>query len=140
MNPWLFLFVWISAQSMQIILGVLGAVKETRDPPDRYVPLILSAIGAIIPVLTLVLFLRVFVIGHSSNVAQLAGEDGFELWRLWCHSWPLMFFGNPVSFFIEFASCFLPPFKNPPSYWGRILGIIASGCATHVTLKYFPDA
>jgi hypothetical protein len=40
-------------------------------------------LSAIVPTITLELFLRVFVIGHSSNVAQLAGSNGIDLWELW---------------------------------------------------------
>src|SRR5262249_1354027 len=132
MNPWLFLFLWVGAQALQLTLAVL-AVRQRPDASGRkrLGSLVVSGVASVLPVVTLVLFLRVFVIGGSSNVAQLAGESGFDLWSLWFHAWPLLFVGNPLAFLVTVVAALLPPY--PPGRWqsfaSRICAVVAAGFA-----------
>jgi hypothetical protein len=112
MNPWMFLFLWVGSQALQLTLAVLAVCQR---PDARLGALVASGAASVLPLITLVLFLRVFVIGGSSNVAQLAGESGFDLWSLWFHAWPLLFFGNPLAFLVAVTAALLPPY--PPSRW-----------------------
>jgi hypothetical protein len=143
MNPWVLLFLWIIAQSLQVVfaLSAIGT-RDHAKVENRLGSLTVSGFAAVLPLLTFVLFLGVFVIGRSSNVAQLAGEDGYELWKLWFHAWPLLFFGNPVSLLVLLVAVFLPPY--PPRNWAstlsRICGAFAAAFALYITFTYFPDA
>ena len=102
----------------------------------------MSVVASVLPLVTLLLFLRVFVIGGSSNVAQLAGESGLDLWSLWFHAWPLLFFGNPVAFMVALVAALLPPY--PPRRWqsfaSRACAVVAASFAWYTVVTFFPDA
>ena len=143
MNPWIFLFLWVGSQTMHLVFWFLA----TRQPPDikgrkRLGSLMGSGWVSILPLLTLLLFLAVFVIGGSSNVAQIAGEGGQGLWRLWFLAWPLLFFGNPIAFLLALVAVFLPPY--PPRHWkssvSRACAAITAGFAWFTVVMLFPDA
>jgi hypothetical protein len=143
MNPWALLIVWSRSQSLQIVFGVQAVRQQTDTNRNKRIgSLVASGFASVIPLMTLLLFLRVFVIGESSNVAQLAGESGIPLWRLWFQAWPLLFFGNPVEFFVNAVTALFPPY--PPKYWqsftSRVCGVIATGFACYVVVIFFPDA
>src|SRR5262249_43738139 len=134
---------WVGSQALQLTFAVL-AVRQQRDASGhkRLGSLVVSGVASVLPLTTLVLFLRVFVIGGSSNVAQLAGESGFDLWRLWFHAWPFLFFGNPLAFLLAVVAALLPPY--PPSRWqsfaSRICAVVAAGFAWYTVVRFFPDA
>jgi len=143
MNPWLFLLVWVGSQTMSLVFAILAV----RQPPDatgqrRLGSLWVSGLASILPLITLLLFLRVFVIGGSSNVAQLAGDGGYSLWSLWFDAWPILFFGNPIAFLVALVAAFLPPY--PPSHWrsfaSRACVVVAACFAWHTVVTFFPDA
>jgi hypothetical protein len=143
MNPWIFLFLWVGSQTMHMVFWLLAA----RQPPEargrkRLGSLALSGLASILPLITLLLFLGVFVIGGSSNVAQIAGESGSSLWGLWFAAWPLLFFGNPVAFLVAVVATFLPPY--PPRHWkssaSRACAAVAAGLALYIVVTLFPDA
>jgi hypothetical protein len=145
MHPFalLLLSLWIGSQSLQVFSGI-QALRERSDSnrPKRLGSLYLSGVASILPFATLLLFLRVFVIGGSSNVAQLAGASGSELWGLWFHAWPLLFFGCPLAFVAAAVATILPPY--PPghghSFVSRVGALVSSGCAWYVVVTCFPDA
>jgi predicted 3-demethylubiquinone-9 3-methyltransferase (glyoxalase superfamily) len=101
-----------------------------------------TGVASVLPPITLLLFLRVFVLGGSSKVAQLAGESGFDLWRVWFHASPLLFLGNPLAFSVGLAAALLPPY--PPRGWhsfaSRNCGVVAAGFAWYSVGAFFPDA
>jgi hypothetical protein len=145
MHPFaLFLLsLWIGSQSLQVFSGI-QALRErpNSNRPKRLGSLYVSGVASILPFATLLLFLRVFVIGGSSNVAQLAGPSGSSLWSLWFHAWPLLFFGCPLAFVATAAATIVPPY--PPvygnSFVSRLSALVSSGCAWHVVVTCFPDA
>lgn len=143
MNPWIFLFAWVGSQTLQLIFAALAVFRRTEpDGRRRLGSLIASTLATILPLITLLLFVVVFVIGRSSNVAQLAGESGYKLWSLWCGVWPLLFLGNPVALLGTLVAALLPPY--PPRYWqsftSRIFAIAAAGFAWYTVITFFPDA
>lgn len=142
MNPWAFLLLWIGSYALHLAVGVYAYSKERTTGDRRLGPLVVSGVASIPPLITLLLFVRVFVLGGSSNVAQLAGEDGYDLWRLWFQAWPLLFFGNPAAFLVTLGAAFLPPY--PPRHWAsfvsRLSAVSAAACAWYVVVKFFPDA
>jgi hypothetical protein len=143
MNPWLFLFLWAGSQVLQLILAAFALSRRPDLSGQRRLGgLALSAAASVLPLLTLVLFLMVFVIGGSSNVAQHAGESGMGLWRLWFHAWPLLFFSNPLAFLLAVVAVLVPPY--PPSHWtsfaSRVCAVVAAGCAWYAVVAFFPDA
>jgi hypothetical protein len=143
MNPWMFLIMWVGSQAMQMIFGVL-AVRQDPDAAGhkKLGSLIASCVPSILPLATLLLFLRVFVFGGSSNVAQLAGGSGMSLWSLWFHAWPLLFFGNPLAFLASLVVALLPPY--PPGRWrsfaSRVCAVVAAGFAWYMVVALAPDA
>ncbi len=143
MAPWMFLILWVGSQALQLTFAVLAVRQKTDSSGHKELgSLIVSAVASVPPALTLLLFLRVFVIGGSSNVAQLAGESGFDLWRLWFHVWPVLFFGNPLAFAVALVAALLPPY--PPGRWqsfaSRVCAVIAASFAWYTVVTFFPDA
>ena len=143
MGPWILLYVWIASQAAQIVFACCAIRAKGKDGTSRRLgSLVASGIASIFPVTTLVLFICVFVIGGSSNVAQLAGPSGYGLWELWYHFWPFLFFGNPVAFFVSIVIAILAPY--PPKYWAsftsRLCACIVAGFSWYIVVTYFPDA
>lgn len=132
MYAWLCLFIWVPTQTLQLMLGLrVPFGSSAGGSPRQRAALFFSAAASALPLVTLILFFRVFLIGGSSNIAQHAGESGLDLWSLWFHAWPLLFFGNPSSFVAAIAALALPPY--PPKYTAsfayRVCAVIASVCA-----------
>jgi len=142
LNPWTFLLLWIVCQSLHLVLGTFAVRRECSSNERCLGSLIASGLGGILPLAALFLFIRVFVIGGSSNVAQLAGDEGRALWTLWFHAWPYLFFGSPIAFLVSLVAGVLPPF--PPRYWesftSRWFGIVGAAFAMYSVLRYAPDA
>jgi hypothetical protein len=136
---WIFLLLWVSSQALQLVFGVLAMQTSEKKLLGS---LKVSALASILPSITLILFITVFVIGGSSNVAQLAGEAGQGLWTLWAGFWPLLFIGNPIAFFVALVTAFFPPY--PPTHWkslaSRVSAVVAASFAWYVSVMLFPDA
>lgn len=142
MNPWMFLCVWIGAQVLQLVFGIV-AFRQARALQDKQLgPLIASWIASVSPLLTWIVFLRVFVVGGGSNVAQVAGEDSYALWRIWYGVWPLLSLGNFLGLTIVAITTLLPPYppKCWPSWLSRACGIVGGGFALYVVAAFLPDA
>src|SRR5437763_2671659 len=109
MNSLLFLFIWIGSQVLQVAL-TSAAYLQPRPPGGgrQLGPLYVSTAASLVPLITLVLFLRVFVIGGSSNVAQIAGEAGMGLWSLWASAWLPLFCGIPIVFVVLLVAAMRP--------------------------------
>lgn len=143
MNPWLLLFLWVGAAALQLAFGAL-ALRQRPVGSNAWGEraLALSGAAAVVPLLTLLLVILVFVVGGSSNVAQLAGESGWHLWRLWHRIYVLLYLGNPLSFLMAAVAVVIPPY--PPGQWSsfvsRMGGVIAAGFAWYVVVSLPPDA
>ena len=143
MEPWLFLLAWVTSFIASLILGVFAGREPANASGRGHTgSLVLAGFASLLPAVTLMLFIVVFVIGGSSNVAQLAGEGGRSLWTLWFHVWPPLFIGNPLAFLVATGAVCLPPY--PPRYWKsfacRVSAIIAAGCAWYAIFAFAPDA
>jgi|WetSurMetagenome_2_1015567.scaffolds.fasta_scaffold234877_1 hypothetical protein len=135
--------MWIALQSIHLALVAVAFSNRRKSLADNHVaPLVLSSTAAIVPLGTLVLFLLVFVIGHSSNVAQIAGESGYGLWHLWFTVWPLLLLGNVVAGLVAIVATIFPPY--PPRHWvsvaARFLAVLLVTFAWYFVGTYFPDA
>ncbi|MBN2022663.1 MAG: hypothetical protein JW809_07695 [Pirellulales bacterium] len=104
--------------------------------------LTVSFFASIPPWTTLFLFLIVFVIGGSSNVAQLAGDSGFGLWSLWCSWWLLLFFANPIALAVLTVTALCPPYppRHGKSFVARLCSVVGAALAWYVVVTWFPDA
>ncbi len=137
------LFV-LSAASVACVVVTIIASRQRwiAGRQSHWSSLALGAAAGISPLVTLSLFLVVFVFGGSSNVAQLAGESGFDLWSLWFHAWPFLLFSNPASAVIAAIAVAPPPYH--PRYvaaWALpVAALIAAVAAAYLTVVYFPDA
>ncbi len=143
MGPWLLLIAWITTHLFQVALGIT-ALRQRVDPqrPAHHISLLISGLSSVLPLIALVLFLRVFVIGGSSNVAQMAGEDGYALWKLWFSAWPFLIFGIPVAGIASIVAVLMPPYslRTWPSALSRAFAVGAAGLSFFHVAKYFPDA
>lgn len=138
-HAWLAL--WISSVDLALALAGGGAIvawhSGLRVRPALYVvPLIPS-------LLTLVSFVRVFVVGGGSNVAQLAGSSGMSLWSFWFHIWPLLILSNLAAVLIALIVLFLP--LGTRRGWqmviaGRLCSLSSALIALRFLGIYFPDA
>ena len=143
MNTWILTVTWVGFEALHLLFG--GYSFWRGPPPDqtrRFRASEIAAYASVLPLLTLLLFIRVFVIGRSSQVAQLAGDSGFELWRLWTDFWPLFFFSSPIVFLITLVAALLPPYPSRfwPSFVCRFCAVVSASCACYTVIVYFPDA
>ena len=139
----LLLLLWIAAHALHVGLGIAALCqKDSERRPKRLGSLVASLVMSISPWMTLLLFLIVFVIGRASNVAQLTGDSGFELWSLWCNSWPLLLFGNLFALIALPITALCPPY--PRRYWAsftaRWCAVGGAALAWYTVVTYFPDA
>lgn len=139
----MFLFLWLASQSLQLIFGVLAVRQQPDVIAERKLgSRVLAGLASIPPIITLWLFVRVFVVGGSSHVAQLAGESGFDLWSSWGDWWPVLFFGNSLAFLFAVAIAFIGPY--PPqrrfSVASRTCAVIVAGIAWYTVVTRIPDA
>lgn len=141
MNPWALLLTWVAAHFIQVALGIV-AYRQHSGPPGQLKSLWISAVSSVLPIVALLLFIAVFVVGRSSNVAQLAGAGGHELWRLWLHAWPFFIFGIPLAAIASIIAVLMPPYslRTWPSTACRAIAVLAI-CLSYIhVVKYFPDA
>ncbi len=140
-EPALLLLIGALAAHLTLVVVAYLQHRRVRSLLSR-ISLILGSAAGAIPLITLVLFLAVFVIGGSSNVAQLAGDSGHDLWSLWFGWWPVLLFGNPISVLCSVAALAIPPYR--PRYfsaWALPLAALTAAIAgAHLTVVYFPDA
>ncbi len=142
-GPWTFLWAWIV---LHVLHAAFAAAAFIRPPaaaePKRIGTLTTSTVVTLAPLVTLLLFTKVFVIGHSSNVAQIAGDAGFSLWALWEGTWPLLLIGNGIAWPVAVVATVLPPY--PPRHWmsvvARFLAVLLATFAWYTVATYFPDA
>jgi hypothetical protein len=135
MGFWPFLWTWIALQALHAVLVVWAFARPpVVAGPKRPASLLASSVAAIAPLLTLIVFVRVFVIGHSSNVAQMAADSGYDLWSLWFHVWPLLLFANLVAGLVAVIATVFPPY--PPRHWASV----AARFLAVLLVTFFPDA
>lgn len=137
-----FLACWFACLTGQGVL-TWSAIKESMTRTElRLTALILSALGSLVPASTFLLFLLVFVIGGSSNVAQLAGEPDMGLWRLWFNAWPMLLFGTALSGLVSLATALSPPYppQHVKSFVSRWCGVASAAFSWYVVTTFFPDA
>jgi hypothetical protein len=142
-GPWTFVWAWII---LHILHAALAAAAFICPPviaePRRVGALAASTLITFMPLITLFFFIKVFVIGQSSNVVQIAGESGYALWALWAHMWPLLLIGNAIAWLVALVATILPPY--PPRYWisaiARFLSVLLVTFAWYTVTTYFPDA
>ena len=140
---WGFLYAWIPLQAVHALLAVYALAGPVNSAgPKRHGALVLSCAVTLVPLATLILFVGVFVVGGSSNVVQLAGDSGYDLWSLWAGTWPMLLLGNPVAWLVAVLTTVFPPY--PPRQWAsmvaRFLAVLVAAFACWTTLTYFPDA
>lgn len=132
----------IAALACGVALAAAVWRQRRRGPRTSIAGPVLSAASLLFPLLTLALFLWVFVFGGSSNVAQLAGGSGADLRDLWISFWPILLLGNPASALIAIAAVAVQWYR-PQQFASFALpaaAIIADCAAASIALKYFPDA
>ena len=104
--------------------------------------LLFAGAASVMSLVTLLLVIRVFVVGGSSNVAQFAGESGMNLWSFWFHAWGFLFLGDGLAFVVSTVAVFFPPY--PPKHWlsfaSRVIAVVAAGYACYVLGQLIPDA
>ncbi len=135
--------VWCGATVIALVTCVLGHVcPSLRWKPEGRASLRLASWAMVLPVFTLIQFTNVFLIAGSSNVVQEAGPDGREAWSSWLSTWPLFFFGNPVSILLAVWACCLTPRRiNTAWTWlARGAVLITAICAYQIVVRLFPDA
>lgn len=141
MSLWSILALWITIWVIQIVFGVIAVRQQLETPrPSRHYPLLLSALSSIPPLVGMVLFAYVFVIGRSSNVAQLTGRH--DLWKLWCDAWLYLMLGIPIAQIASVFALLLPPheLRAWPSLASRGLAILVAGLSFICVVSHFPDA
>jgi uncharacterized BrkB/YihY/UPF0761 family membrane protein len=143
MASWIFLFLWAASVIMQAFLSS-HVCKAMHSEANKSVNTMLFSVAlfSMFPICTLLLFISVFVIGGASNVAQVAGEQGLSLWKLWHSVWPLLWIGNPISLTCLSILLFFPPYpdRNWKLFICRISAVLSSIFATIVSTMLYPTA
>jgi hypothetical protein len=143
MNPWLFLGLWTASELAVIAFGTCALVRHRRAVNDFWPgSLVVAILAALFPFGTFSIFVAVFVIGQSSNVAQIAGSDGMDLWTLWFNAWPALFICNPASFGVALLTLAFPPYSSRSwDVWAaRVAACGSAACAWYAVIQWFPDA
>lgn len=140
--PCFFLFLWVGGLMVQAAFEIHCFRRQARISKFNSVPLVLSSIGSIAPLISLIVFVWVFVVGRSSNVAQVAAGSDQNLWSFWFHSWPALLLANGCGVMIHLFALGLPPYpwEDGESYFGRCCGLIATGSALATVYWLMPDA
>ncbi|MGA2062754.1 MAG: hypothetical protein ABSG67_19965 [Thermoguttaceae bacterium] len=142
-GPWTFLWAWIILHVLHAALALAAFIYPPAFAKQRRVgTLAASTFITFMPLITLIFFIKVFVIGQSSNVVQIAGESGYALWELWAGTWPLLLIGNAIAWLVALVATVFPPY--PPRYWtsasARFLSVLLVTFAWYTITTYFPDA
>lgn len=143
MNPLALLFIWMGSLALAWAFGVATILYPPNDRRQRQLgALLMSGSSSIAPFITLLLFLHVFVIGGSSNVAQLAGQTGYRLWSLWFGTWPICLIANLGATVVCIAAAFFRPSPRNDfvSFASRVCAAIAASTAVYALFKFAPDA
>jgi hypothetical protein len=116
-----------------LVVQLVFAVRTTRRtaPGEPNGPLFASALSVSVPLVTLVLYVFIFVLVGASHDLLLAGESGSVPWLLWaCVWWPLLI-GNLVVFLVAWVALFGPSHLpgNWPSFLNRPCAVFAVGFA-----------
>jgi len=139
LSPPVFLWTWITLQCLHLALVAWDLFGRThkRKKANR-----ISLLAAIPSVVTLILFIVVFVIGHASTDAQLTPRSTTELWRLWVFSYLFNLLLLPVAIISAFVNLFNRPrpAQSLPSFIGRVAGVVASCFALIALLRFMPTA
>jgi hypothetical protein len=140
MDAWSFLILWVACLALQLGFAAAACRPWAASGESRgHRPVYAAAAASIVPLITLGLFVRVFVIGRTSNVAQLAGEEGFRMWALWMEAWPLLLFCNLLAMVALMTALATPPWR-----WASVLSRMAAFlfvmCAWCALLKWAPMA
>ena len=117
------LLTWLIAHALQFRWAFLAMRRSSEDAaPSRLTALQFSLVASCASLLTLAIFLWVFVIGGSSNVAQMAGPSGLKLWAFWGAAWPFMLMANPLALLFLVVSACCPPYPGliKPQDFGQI--------------------
>ena len=143
MYPISLLIVWSLCQSLYLVITAAASLQRPSRYKERKLgSLFISAICSAIPSYTLILFVRVFVVGGSSTVAQLNGEGRLYLWSMWVSPWPMLCVGNAVVFVIVSFAILLPPHlpRQRLSFLSRVFAVPLPMCAFYALVKLAPDA
>ncbi len=135
------LVVWVLALVAHFKFVVLAG----RDVPrPRWSSLsVASLVSALPAVLTLLLFVYVYVLGAASNVVQLAGEgSGLHYWKVWLHSWPVLVLTTPPALIVALVVLFMPrrSGQHRMSLFGRLAGVAALLIANYIVFTLYPTA
>jgi hypothetical protein len=91
---------------------------------------------------TLCISVYVFAIGGSSNIRQLAGASGYQLWEMWKDTWPTFLLLNPLSILLALIAIYLPPssMQNRDWMWLRFFVLLGAAISVCLTVGKPPDA
>ena len=139
-----FSVIWSILIVLQVVLSIKSFRSETDLPLKYKYPLATASMISLEPLVTHLFFFSIFIIGGSSNVAQLnLSEDGdLSGWNTWFRIWPVLFALNPIAFILLVILAIIPPY--PPSHWrsfgARALAIASAGFACYAVFTFFPTA
>ena len=134
-GPMAFVYTWAALQVA--VVSMFGYVLLSGGRPSKAETT--AAVFSLMPLFTLTTFVYVFVIGGSSNVAQLAGGSGLDLWSFWFDYFSFNIFGNLLAIVVLLicVSCARNVWLSRLITTGAFLSAVAAFCAL---AKHIPDA
>ena len=137
----LLLVFWVAALVAQLKLVVLSGAGARRW---RWWSWPAAALISGLPsVLTLLLFVYVYVLGGASNVVQLAGEgSGLHYWKVWFNVWPLLVLTNPPALLVALVVLVRPCHSRQHrlALVGRFAGVAALLISNYLVFALYPTA
>ncbi|MHC5055845.1 MAG: hypothetical protein ACYTKD_14130 [Planctomycetota bacterium] len=138
-GAWVAFLAWVVTAVLHIGLGSVALAGERKLEDARLGSLKVSCVAGAFPLLALVVFFLVFVVGGGSSVAQMSAPN---MWLLWNDLFGLLFVGTSAALIAAIVAACLPPY--PPghraSFAGRIVGIAACGLAWYHVAVRVPSA
>jgi len=136
-------YFWGGAHAASLVFGVIAFLRRSPPGEAREIgAIIVSLVASIPPLITWLLVLKVFIIGGSSNIVQIAGPAGTSLWSLWARAWLYLLYGNGIALLVTGLAMLFPPYppERASSVASRALAATAAGVALYFTFGLFPSA
>ncbi len=137
-GPIFLVFLWAALHLFVIAVFAVSLFKRYSISIAEWV----SAIVSLIPLVSLIFVIRIFVVGGSSNVAQFAGGSGANLWSLWFNVFVWVLLVNFVACLIVVGCLFFRSY--PTRFWSsfsmRVACLITAVIAVYFALTHIPDA
>jgi hypothetical protein len=132
---------WGGAARTLVVFSRCAGSYSPSQIGRHYMAFTLAIVAGLAPTACLGVFRYVFGSG-GSNVAQYAGSEGIDLWRVWYDAWVPLSYASPASVLLNLLTFFVffRPRNDAAFFIMRVCGLGSALIATWVVMTFFPDA